>query len=373
MKRLCILSCYDSEGKVRNYLETYIKALKEIADDLVIVVNEPLTESGFDCLKKYTDKVYIRENKGYDAGAYKYIFGEMNYVLDEYDELVLTNDTCFGPFVPFTDIFAKMEKEKIDFWGMNYIENHIISHLQSNFLVFRKKVFEIVMKYFKQKINENTTDISDVYVNFEMGLFHFLVKEGYKFGYYTPLNNLDVYRAPNYCLRDYGFPFLKKKCFDNVYFKMDNCLDALRFISEHCEYNISDVLEISKTRYNIDLESAYAQKQELHTVQYSVWASDYTENDLKHFFEQNAQVYIYGAGIMAKKIYVKYKNMIKQMCGFIVSDKKDMTDCVLGENVFEISEIMDKNIGIVVAMNPKNTDEVRELLKEYRNVFFLFK
>lgn len=372
MRRICILSCYDSEGKIRKYLETYIKALEEVANDLVIVVNEPLTTDGLECLKKYTDKVYIRENSGFDSGAYKYILKKMNYSLSEYDELILTNDTCFGPFIPFYSIFKKMEKKKVDFWGINYIENHILNHLQSNFLVFRKDVFEALMDYFQQKISESTIDINDVYIDFEMGIFNYLVEKNYLFGYYTPVNNVDIYKSPNYCIKVFGYPFMKKKCFEQVNFRKDNCLDALCFINEHYNYEIESIFEVAQEKYNIDLKSEYLEGGEIKPIINKVWVADFAEHDLYDFLGNNQDIYIYGAGIIAKKIFRKYSFMIKQMRGFIVSNKNENVKYLYGKPVFDRKEIFDKKSGILVAMSRKNTLEVRPYLKNYENVFYLF-
>lgn len=57
----------------------------------------------------------VRENAGYDAGAYKFaIFKYLKIEeIRQYEELILCNDTFIGPFVPLKDIFDTMAKESV--------------------------------------------------------------------------------------------------------------------------------------------------------------------------------------------------------------------------------------------------------------------
>ncbi len=115
----------------------------------MVVVNGKLTPAGRACLEAITPDVIVRENTGFDFGAWKYVMTEYldwDTVLN-YDELVLLNDSCFGPLYPFPQIFSKME-QKADFWGL--VEHgeiktvnpfglcpygYLPAHLQSSFLV----------------------------------------------------------------------------------------------------------------------------------------------------------------------------------------------------------------------------------------------
>lgn len=39
--------------------------------------------------------------------------------LEQYDEIIFLNDSVFGPFYPFGEMFLKMEERKeLDFWGV---------------------------------------------------------------------------------------------------------------------------------------------------------------------------------------------------------------------------------------------------------------
>ena len=190
-KRLIIFVFYDKEGIVDNYVRYYIKSLMEVADRFIIISNTSLDKKNQDLLMEYTQEVYVRSNQGFDMGAYKYVL-ENVLDLDEintYDEIVLSNDTCYGPLVPFSHIFAKMETRVADFWGIDYQENGPFSCLTSNFLVFRKNVIPELLTYFVGRVNNSELFIENVYAIFECGLFNHLVSSGYKMDYYMSDNN----------------------------------------------------------------------------------------------------------------------------------------------------------------------------------------
>ena len=153
IRRLGIFVFYDSEGIVDDYVLYLLDDIMENLEDLVIVCNGILNAESRRKLYRYTKNLVVRENKGLDAGAWQYAMTE--YLgwdrVDEYDEIVLFNDTFFGPFYPFREVFEEMGKRDIDFWGLTChfeIEDpygtspygYFPTHIQSYFTVIRKKM-----------------------------------------------------------------------------------------------------------------------------------------------------------------------------------------------------------------------------------------
>ena len=72
--------------------------------------------------------------------------------LSEFDELLLVNDTWFGPIRPFAPLFERMNAHPLHFWGMTdhlRVEPHPFTqegylpyHLQSYWVAVRKRMFE---------------------------------------------------------------------------------------------------------------------------------------------------------------------------------------------------------------------------------------
>lgn len=153
MKRLCICVLYEKDGIVRDYVTYYLKGLQEVAERVIAVVNGTLNTEGRRKLDALGVEIIVRENKGLDFGAWKYTINELGYdELAKYDELILTNTTCYGPFYPISEMFTEMELRGCDFWGVtkhpycniNLIKNDehtkLLEHIQSYFLVFNNNV-----------------------------------------------------------------------------------------------------------------------------------------------------------------------------------------------------------------------------------------
>ena len=254
MKKMVIFSFYDKDGIVDDYIKFLLNELKIIAQRIIIVVNGNITEIGWDIFSRYTKEIIIRANRGFDAGAYAYVFNHylLNEEWNDWDNIILCNDTFFGPFISFQEIFQEMENKKCDIWGLNGYFNVIFPHIQSYFLVFKKKIIinKNLFKYFKDNINENTLNINEVYCQFEIGLFDYLVRVcGYKYAIYCDECYLDVYGESYFYLKKYHLPVVKKKTF-GIY-DSQNWLCTLSFIKYETNYDIENTVGIQETQTTI--------------------------------------------------------------------------------------------------------------------------
>jgi Lipopolysaccharide biosynthesis protein len=149
MKRIGIFCFYDKDGIVDRYVEYFLRELMPFLERLVIVCNGELTDSGKRKLSQFADEIIVRPNEGYDISAYRE--GMLMVGWEElacYEEVLLFNDTVYGPVYPFSELFSEMSgREKIDFWGLTRYHGHedpqrykmYPEHIQSYWTVFRKK------------------------------------------------------------------------------------------------------------------------------------------------------------------------------------------------------------------------------------------
>lgn len=187
MKRAVVFAHYDKDNIVDDYVLYYLKALKEISSYIVFVSCNPVENKN--CLDGITDFIIDEQHDEYDFGSYKRGFLHLKDKLDEFDEIIFANDSCFGPLFPLQPIFTRMKN--FDFWGITenksgfkkFGENKFKSvkrpHLQSYFLNFKKKVFtsetfENFITSIKHHENKN-----DIIVNYEIGLSEALRKAGF--------------------------------------------------------------------------------------------------------------------------------------------------------------------------------------------------
>lgn len=161
-KRAGIYAFYDADGIADRCAVYFLNDFSKNIDRLIIVVNGSLSEEGRTAFEKYTGEIIIRENKGFDIWAYKTGIDSLGWdSLSQFDELVLANNTVFGPLFPLKEMFGEMEERQVDFWGITrHYENktdlfgtnpyHCIpEHIQSYFLVFRKPMLrsEVFQSY----------------------------------------------------------------------------------------------------------------------------------------------------------------------------------------------------------------------------------
>ena len=117
--RYAIFVFYDRDGIVDEYNYVLLHEIKKYVKKLLIICNGDVNENGISGLNQYADEVIVRPNKGFDITAYKLgIFNEKYLELVKYDEVIIFNNTFFGPLYPFSEMFDYMNQKDIDFWGM---------------------------------------------------------------------------------------------------------------------------------------------------------------------------------------------------------------------------------------------------------------
>lgn len=190
MKRLCIYFFYDKNGIVDDYVPVYLQAMREFFSEICIVVNGKLTKESGKKLETVCNKLLIRDNKGFDSWAYKealYSYG-LDYIAQNFDEILLNNFTCFGPIGSFKPMFDKMDKSVCDFWGhCRYYPSQgqmvcgqaIPEHLMSYFILFRKNIFQSTSwkEYWETLKSVNNYD--DARLNHEFRITPYFEQRGF--------------------------------------------------------------------------------------------------------------------------------------------------------------------------------------------------
>lgn len=150
-RRLLVYVVYDPRGDVEEYISYALRHLREHCERIVAVVNGALTELGRGRLEAVADDVIVRPNEGYDIWGYKCGLDAVGDGIAEFDEVVIANDTWFGPIQPFAPLFERMDGRPLHFWGMTdhvRVEPHPFTnsgylpyHLQSYWVAVRREMF----------------------------------------------------------------------------------------------------------------------------------------------------------------------------------------------------------------------------------------
>ncbi len=156
-KLICLFVHFNASKQVNKYVITYLEHLESIGFEIFFISNSSIKQEYRDLLieKIRTCRIFERENKGADFGAWKWAI-ENNIIPGDMDYLLLTNDSFYGPVFPLAPIVEAMQaKPDIDFWGLtdSYEPQW---HIQSYFLWLSKKVFvsDAFKKVFKQDFSE---------------------------------------------------------------------------------------------------------------------------------------------------------------------------------------------------------------------------
>lgn len=361
MKRLGIAVFYDHEGVLDCYFELIVKEISCLCQKLIIAINGNIQEESLTRLKKYTNNIWYRENTGFDAGAYKDILLNCFSVGKEkqFDELILFNDTFYGPLYPLSDVWGCFENENVDFWGITRYPGgegpdgkEVPTHIQSYFLVIRKKMLYSEAFQIFWRAMRYPEDIGQAILEFEVKFTDYFTKKGFYGKALTDLKkvpylekwNTNPYTFYNFeMVRDMQVPFLKKKifiCWDQGY---QNALAALKYAEENLNYNAqlvwSHIFRLGK---------------DVHFPSWNFYVK------MEEFYNTHKRVFIYGAGKYAKNLnsYFKYRKWTNS--GFIISENQPIYD----ENVFAYFDMkFKKEDGIIIAMSKKNIAEVYEKIR----------
>ena len=237
-KRICLFAGYDLEGKIDDYVIYYCKELSKMAD-VYYLGDFNSSDKELEKLEGITKGAYAFRHKKYDFGSWQELVKLIGKEkIREYDELILANDSCFGPLYSLDNVFKEMDTRDCDFWGLSSSRGYHI-HIQSYFLVFKKSV-----------INDNTLfdflhgvkaekSLADVCTNYEERITYVLSKKGFKFSTYIPYGdfiNQPYYNTTN-AITNKKFPLLKVKTFyGEVGFEPIKNWEKL--ISDHSSYDI---------------------------------------------------------------------------------------------------------------------------------------
>lgn len=239
-KRLAIFASFNKDGKIKDSVVYYIKNLKEITDRIIFVTDNPIIESELEKIKSYITAARCSRHNKYDFGSYKYGL-KLAYkynLLNGVEELILCNDSCYGPINGFQDTFNTMENKICDFWGLSS-DTAGEYHIQSFFYVFKKNVFthKSFTNFFNKIRKQN--NIIDVIKKYEFTLTDYLEKQEFKSATLVPTiikglppeQNKTCY--PVTLMKEYNYPLIKIKVFTKQIDIKESIEDSLTYIKKH--------------------------------------------------------------------------------------------------------------------------------------------
>lgn len=345
MSRIAIYVVYDGQCVINEYIDHVLRELRRHVQYLIVVCNFQNPKSGTEYVRNHADRLICRENKGFDAGAYKdVICAEIgNEFLEGYDELLLINDSFYAPIFPFDEMFGRMDDIDCDYWGMTrfpggtYEGSEIGPHIQSFFICIRSSIMR------NQRFWDFWTNLSyptcfaEAVFSFEYALNELLVKNGYSGMAYAETNKKRIallsdenpyMKYPLSLIKDCRVPVVKRKAFSLNNEDFENACMALDYIKKHSSYNYR--LIVDHLRY---------------VSQYSISDPGYNLVALDSFMRAHKRIFIYGAGRWGRNTSFFFRMKGWRHEGFIVSD-----DSKESANIISIERVVfERGDGMVIA------------------------
>lgn len=254
---VAIFVFYDRCGIIDDYILYLLTEIKKVANEIIFVSQCELGISEKSKIDDIVSKIIIRNNTGYDAGAIKDVI--INYItrdgIKKISQLILVNDSVYGPFYPLKKCFSQMNK--YDFWGMtkNKGNKNISEHLQSYFLVIEERMLhsESFFDYWEKM--PYLSEFKDVLNEYEFSFTQYFESLGFSWSAYVDTddelmasNKLPInpyYQLLYNSLVEKKYPFIKKKPFsyNDKFLALDrfsrySYLKAIKYIDENLDYDV---------------------------------------------------------------------------------------------------------------------------------------
>lgn len=280
IRRYGVYVFYDRDGIADGYNDVFLKGLKEEVSHLLVICNGKIQKDDRKRLEKIADEVLIRENKGYDVTAYREGILKPGFEkLSEYDEVVICNDTMYGPLYSFSEMFGTMARKDLDFWGITCFHKvpfdpfgtisygYIPTHIQSFFMVFRQSLVK------SREFQEYWEKFPKVH-NYEEAIgFHEAVftkkfaDYGFRWEVYADSRDLEGYTYdplrdfPRYLVEEKRCPVIKKRSFYHEYGEAmersggEATKEVFDYIEKHLNYDTGLIWKnLLRTQNQADLK-----------------------------------------------------------------------------------------------------------------------
>lgn len=118
VRRVCLLAGHDVDGVVDDYVVAYARELSRHSD-VYYLCDGYVDPAELAKLEECTAGAWAMRHGAYDFGSYSLLAQELVGwdVLDQYDEVLLVNDSCYL-LRPLDEVFKAMNARECDWWGL---------------------------------------------------------------------------------------------------------------------------------------------------------------------------------------------------------------------------------------------------------------
>jgi len=214
-RELCLFVTFSERTEIKSYVASHVRSFLGKNVDVVLIINTENFDQPVQNIESIPEEVAVcvRENKGFDFGAWSQVMSELAF--DELDRLYLINDSIYGPLndESFNKLIDRIRNSKSDFIGLTF-NNKYFFHLQSYFLVFNRRILNC-NEFFIYMKNIMQLPVKSMVIEFyEIRLTQFLKNLGFNCEPIYELKGKEganiVYKFPRE-LVEAGFPYVKTR------------------------------------------------------------------------------------------------------------------------------------------------------------------
>ena len=154
--RWVVYSTFDPEGMLRQHAVEQIVAYRDAGSSVLVVDTSPtVSAERASAWDRHATAWFQRENEGYDFGSYK---AGLQWIRERSPDgsysLLLTNDSCYGPFSPINSILRRFDNNDGPPMVFGITDSYELGyHLQSYFLYFQSRTIPLLLD-FLQNLNK---------------------------------------------------------------------------------------------------------------------------------------------------------------------------------------------------------------------------
>ncbi len=192
--RIAIYMHFDRFGKVSAPVLHTLQELAASGYCVIFVTNSgKLTPQSETALRNICSAIFVRRNIGYDFGAWRDVIETLHLPAADTEELIILNDSMYGPIRPLGPMLARLNYAEADIWGLTDSWQHRY-HLQSFFLAFGGKALHSAAfaKFWREILSAPFK--SFIIREYEIGLTQQMLKAGLRckalWGYDELLNEV---------------------------------------------------------------------------------------------------------------------------------------------------------------------------------------
>ena len=136
-RSLCLYAHYAKHGRVSPMVLLQLREYARLGFRIIFVTNAPrLPEADWLALAEIVDVAALRDNFGFDFGAWSDAAQCLLPDADAWDEILLANDSVVGPITPLDPVFARLRGAGEGVFGLTE-GVQLGAHLQSYFILAR--------------------------------------------------------------------------------------------------------------------------------------------------------------------------------------------------------------------------------------------